>query len=94
MWIIFGLIAMIATCLNLYMYGARKDYKRAMAIGLSFTVLTTVVAYSMVADWVEREDWASLLDVVPTMKTVLWIVTVLSIVLNLLPMLLETKKQN
>lgn len=94
MWIIFGLIAIIATFVNLYMYGAGKDYKMAMAIGLSFTALTVVTDYSMVAAWVEGEDWAALLDVVPTMKTVLWIATVLSIALNLLPILLEKKNKN
>lgn len=57
MWIILGVIAIIAPFINLYMYGTGKDYKLARAVGLSFTALTLVAEYSMVSDWVEvRED--------------------------------------
>ncbi|MFT9599793.1 hypothetical protein [Mesobacillus sp.] len=40
MWVILGVIAIVATFINLYMYKAGKDYKLAMAMGLSFTALT------------------------------------------------------
>lgn len=93
MWFIFGLIAIAATCLNLYMFAAGKDYKLAMAMGLSFTALTIVADYSMVSDWVKAEDWSALMDVVPTMAAVLWILTVLSIVLNIAPVLMELKNK-
>ena len=93
MWIIFGLIAIIATCINLYMYGTGKDYKLAMAMGLSFTALTIVADYSMVSDWVKAEDWAGLSDVVPTMETALWVLTIISIFLNVIPIFLELKNK-
>lgn len=93
MWVIFGLIAIIATCINLYLYRTDKDYKLAMAIGLSFTALTIVADYSMVSDWVKAEDWAALLDVVPTMATVFWVLTIISILLNITPILLELKNK-
>ncbi|WP_040225519.1 hypothetical protein [Bhargavaea cecembensis] len=91
MWVIFGLIAIIATCINLYMYRTGKDYKLAMAMGLSFTALTIVADYSMVSDWVKAEDWAALLDVVPTMETTLWVLTILSVFLNVIPIFSELK---
>lgn len=93
MWIIFGVIAIVATLINLYMYKKGKDYKLAMALGLSFTALTLVAEYSMVSDWVEVKDWAALLDVVPTMETALWILTIISILLNATPILLELKNK-
>ncbi|WP_374967278.1 hypothetical protein [Lysinibacillus sp. RS5] len=93
MWLILGLIAIVATFINLYMYGTGKDYKLAMAMGLSFTALTLVAAHSMVSDWVKVEDRAALLDVVPTMETVLWILTIISILLNISPILLELKNK-
>lgn len=93
MWVIFGLIAIIATCINLYMYGAGKDYKLAMAMGLSFTALTIVASYSVVSDWVKAEDWAALLDVVPTMATALWVLAIISIFLNIIPIFLELKNK-
>ena len=65
-----------------------------MAMGLSFTALTVVADYSMVADWVKAEDWSALLDVVPTMAVALWVLTILSISLNITPLLLELKSKN
>lgn len=93
MWFILGLIAIAATFLNLFMYATGKDYKWAMAMGLSFTALTVAADYSMVADWVKVEDWSALLDVVPTMAAALWVLTILSILLNTAPLLLELKSK-
>ena len=93
MWLILGLIAIVTTVINLYMYGTGKDYKLAMAMGLSFTALTLVAKYSMVSDWVKVEDWGALLDVVPTMENALWILTIISILLNITPIFLEIKNK-
>lgn len=89
MWFIFGLIAIAATCLNLYLYAIGKDYKLAMAMGLAFTALTVVADYSMVSNWVKAEDWSALMDVVPIMAAALWVLTIISILLNVAPVLLE-----
>ena len=91
MWIIFGVIAIVTTFINLYMYKAGKDYKLAMAVGLSFTALTLCAEYSLVSSWVEVEDWATLMDVVPGMERALWFLTIVSIFLNIAPILLELK---
>ncbi|KOP78272.1 MFS transporter [Lysinibacillus sp. FJAT-14745] len=91
MWIILGIIAIVATLINLYMYIAGKDYKLAMAIGLSFTALTLCSEYSLVSRWVKMEDWPALLDVVPSMEKALWFLTIVSIMLNITPILLELK---
>ncbi|VDG96801.1 Uncharacterised protein [Lysinibacillus sphaericus] len=93
MWLILGVIAIIATFINLYMYVTGKDYKLAMAMGLSFTALTIVADYSMVSDWVKVEDWSALLDVVPGMARALWVLTIISILLNITPILLEQKNK-
>lgn len=94
MFLILGIIAIVATVLNLYLYKVGKDYKLAMAMGLSFTALTLVAGYSMISGWVKVKDWAALLDVVPTMTTVLWVLTIISILLNTIPILLELKKHD
>ncbi|KOS60466.1 hypothetical protein FJQ98_13180 [Lysinibacillus agricola] len=91
MWIILGIIAIVATLINLYMYVAGKDYKLAMAIGLSFTALTLCSEYSLVSGWVKVEDWSTLLDVVPSMEKALWFLTIVSTLLNITPILLELK---
>lgn len=91
MWAILGVIAIVATFINLYMYTAGKDYKLAMAMGLSFTALTLCADYSYVSRWVIAEDWAALADVVPGMARAFWFLTIVSILLNIAPILLERK---
>ena len=93
MWIILGLLAITATFINLFMYHRGKDYKLAMAMGISFTALTLAAEYSLVSDWVKVEDWPALLDVVPTMEKSLWMLTIISILLNITPIFLEMKNK-
>ena len=70
MWIIFGFITIVATVINLYMYGIGRVYKLGMAAGLSFTALTPITEYSLVSNWTKEEDWSALQDVAPTMEVV------------------------
>ena len=93
MWVILGVIAIAVTFLNLYLYSAGKDYKLAMALGLSFTALTLCAEYSMVSEWVEAEDWSALMDVVPAMEGALWFLTIVSILLNITPIILEKRRK-
>ncbi|WP_203290331.1 hypothetical protein [Metabacillus sp. cB07] len=93
MWLLLGLIAIAATFINLYMYKTGKDYKLAMAAGLSFTALTLCSEYSLVSRWVKAEDWSALLDVVPGMERGLWFLTIVSILLNIAPVLLELRNK-
>lgn len=91
MWIVFGLIAIGATLLNLLLFFTGKNYRLAMVMALAFTALTLVAQYNLVSEWVQAEDWAALEDVVPTMTGVLWILTLLSIIINVLPLVLTRK---
>lgn len=93
MWVILGVIAIVVTFINLYLYAAGKDYKLAMALGLSFTALTLCAKYSLVSMWVEVEDWAALMDVIPGMERALWFLTIVSILLNITPIILERRSK-
>lgn len=93
MWILFGVLALVATFFNFYLYVKGKDYQIAMALGLSFTALTVCAEYTLVSDWVKAEDWTALMDVVPSMETALWVLTVLAIAMNLAPVFLEAKRK-
>ena len=93
MWLILGIIAIVATFINLFMYATGKDYKLAMAMGLSFTALTLCAEHSLVSNWIKSEDWSALMDVVPTMEKALWLLTIVSILLNIAPILLEFKNR-
>lgn len=92
MWILIGVIAIVATFINLYMYMTGKDYKLAMAMGLSFTALTLCAEYTLITNWVEVKDWAAIEDVVPGMERALWFLTSVSILLNIAPIFLERKR--
>lgn len=89
MWMIFGVLAIVATLFNLYMFSVGKDYKLPMAIALSLTALTVCADYSHLAVWVEAEDWSALADVIPGMGRAWWVLTSISIGLNMLPIFLE-----
>lgn len=89
MWIILGVIAIIATFRNLQLYITGRDYKLAMALGLSFTALTLSAEYSLISDWIKVEDWSALQDVVPSMEKAIWFLTIAAILLNITPILLE-----
>ena len=91
MWLLIGLLAILATSINLYMYLSGKDYKLAMALALSFTALTICAEHNLVSNWVRAEDWAALSDVVPSMARAFWFLTFASICLNIAPVLLELK---
>lgn len=86
---IFGVLAIVATLSNLYMFSVGKDYKLPMAIALSLTALTVCADYSHLAVWVEAEDWSALADVIPGMGRAWWVLTSISIGLNMLPIFLE-----
>lgn len=93
MWIIFGLLAIGATLFNLYTFSVGKDYRLPMAVALSLTALTVCADYSHLAVWVEAEDWAALADVIPGMGRAWWVLTSISIGLNVLPIFLERAKE-
>ena len=92
MWLMLGLIAIVSTFINLYMYATGKDYKLAMAMGLSFTALTLCAKYSLVSEWVENKHWPALWEV-PNLGKALWFLTIASILLNIVPILLEHKNK-
>ena len=82
MWIIFGLSAIVTACLNLYCWSSGKDPKFFRFLSLSLTALTVCAIYSSDAQWVLKEDWSALMDVVPTMSRYLWGLVIASIALN------------
>lgn len=88
MWIAFGVLAIAATIMNLYQFSKGKNTTLWMGLGLSFTALTMCAEYQVVASWAMSGDWAAIEDVVPTMNHALWILTAISIILNLMPVIM------
>ena len=82
MWVILGLSAIVAAILNLLFWSRGKDSKIFRFLSLSLTALTVCAIYSMDAQWVLKEDWSALMDVVPSMSRYLWGLVIASIALN------------
>ena len=57
MWLLFGILAILATAANLILYFIGKDYKFAMAAGLSLTALTLCAEYSQLTSWRKSRFW-------------------------------------
>ena len=93
MFLILGILALIATILNLYRYFLGKDNSIYMYLAIALTALTLCAEHSLIASWVESNDWVALMDVVPYMDNALWLLTILSIVVNAIPFLLKNKKK-
>ncbi len=82
MWIVFGITAAVSAVLNIAWAAKDRDPKWFRFISLSATALTLCAFYGIDAKWVVKEDWIALMDVVPAMARNLWILTVLSVMIN------------
>lgn len=91
MWIAFGIISIIFAILNVLYTLQNKEAEWFRFLNFSFTALTVCSFYAVSAEFVEKENWASLMDTMPTMSIALWICVVLSIVINSISII---KKKN
>ena len=81
MWIIFGSLSIICTLMSCLSYWFS-------ILGLVFTVLTLLAGYQLVSNWVKHEDWSALLDVVPSMFTILTIYVITMLTANIIALIL------
>ena len=88
MWIICGVISVVF-CVTAWILYAKKSQKSvwASACSISFVALTTLMEYRLVFDWVKKEDWSALLDVVPSMFSILTGYVIIMILANIIPMI-------
>lgn len=83
MWMILGIGAVITGLFNLIAWCTKsKQLNLFRFISLSLTALTVCAIYSEDAQWVITNDWSALIDVVPTMSKAIWILVILSILIN------------
>ena len=81
MWLVFGIGAIIFALLNVG-FALKKSAKWYRFCSLSLTALTVCAFYSDGARRVIKENWAGLMDTMPTMSKALWVLVILSIVIN------------
>ena len=63
----------------------------ASVSSLVFVIVSLLFEYKMVLDWVNKNDWTAMLDVVPTTFAVLCIYAVVIVFINVL-IILKSKK--
>ena len=93
MWFVLGMGAIAAAVLNIILTLFRREASWARFLSMALTCLTMCAEYGMVARWVLREDWSALMDVVPAMDKMLWILVTASILINSVSLFLGPKKQ-
>lgn len=91
MWMIFGVSAIITALLNIINYKNKANIFRFLS--LSFTSLTVCAFYTDGAGRVVIEDWAGLMDTMPTISKALWICVVLSILINSISLIKSYKRK-
>lgn len=82
MWLILGVVSIIFALLNIIFSFKNKSLKWYRFCSLSLTALTVCAFYSEAATRVVKEDWAGLMDTMPTMNKALWVLVILSIAIN------------
>ena len=92
MWLIFGVIAIITAILNIIWTIRHREAKWFRYISLSFTALTVCAFYSMAKHWAIIGDDSALLDVMPTLSMLLWLLTISSIIINGISLLAKKHK--
>ena len=60
-------------------YKTNKKADLFRFISISFTVLTVCALYTQNKNWVIKEDWSALMDVVPSMSGALWVLVIVPI---------------
>ena len=84
--------AVITATLNLVFFFTKRENKWFGFLSLSLTALTVCSFYSDVASRVIDEDWSGLQDIVPTTSYMLWILVILSILINGIPLVINEIK--
>ena len=88
MWIICGIISVVF-CIAGWVMTAKKSAKAlwATACSLAFVSITLLMEYRMVLNWVNKEDWSALLDVVPSMFPMLTAYVIFMLLANTIPII-------
>lgn len=88
MWVICAGLSVIF-CVIAWVLKIKKSEKAswASACSLSFVAITLLLQYKMIFEWVNKEDWSALLDVVPSVFYMLAGYVIVMLLANLFPVI-------
>ena len=82
MWLLFGTVAIVTAVLNIVWMVRKRETKYFRFISLSSTALTVCAFYTQANQWLLREDWSALMDVMPAVARILWVLIIVSLAVN------------
>lgn len=95
MWIVCAVFSVIF-CIIGWIMALKKNIRGywASASSLAFVSLTLLFGHKMVLDWVNKGDWSALLDVVPTMFSILCGYVIIMFLINAIIIGIMRKNDN
>lgn len=92
MWLLCMGLSVVLTIVAFVLVLKKRDKAMwASVSSLVFVIVSLLLEYKMVLDWVNKSDWTAMLDVVPTMFVMLCIYAVVIVFINVL-IILKSKK--
>ena len=84
-WLLLGALAFLLALVNLVLalLGKKRGQNALLFGSLACGILTMLEEYRLAVEWVQREDWSALMDVLPAMEMVLTAAVFLGLGLNL-----------
>lgn len=84
-WLPLGAISILFSFVTLLfsLKGKFKNTPWLILSSLSFSLLFLLSEYALVMDWVRKEDFIAMLDVVPTMGTLLTLFVIATLMMNI-----------
>ena len=83
MWFVLGGAAIVTAILQVVAcVRGHRSAKWLSYASLSLTALTLCTFFSGAAGWALQEKWDSLIDVLPALSKILWVLTICSILVN------------
>lgn len=94
MWMICGMLSVIF-CILGWIMASRKNVRAywASVCSLAFVSLTLLMGYRIVWNWVNKEDWSALLDVVPSMFYALTGYVIIMLLVNIAAVAMMWKRK-
>lgn len=90
-WLLLGALAFLLALVNLALalLGKRRGQNGLIFGSLACGVLAMLEEYRMAVEWVQKEDWSALMDVLPGMEMVLTATIFIGLSLNLAALVLH-----
>ena len=90
-WLLMGALAFLLALVNLALalLGKRRGQNALLFGSLACGVLAMLEEYRLAVEWVQKEDWSALMDVLPAMELVLTAAVFAGLGLNLAALVLH-----